>query len=269
VSVVNPTLVRALLRRTWQQQGLALLFTPILFFLLLAALAAVVHFLPSLVTGPSRTALSASSRAQFGLSPSDGGALTLTFILVQAPYLLGLFAADAASRNMQGLFKSELDRGGFELLLSMPYTPREVLGSLLGAALVLTIGCWSVIAFSGYGLIGAVALTFGAVGFDLLAFLGMAFVVSLSCAIWAALATLLFSLWLPRAMSLSTNVGNGLTRFAAIGPALLMFIGINLMPAAHLPLFALWTLLLGAGATLGLLGIIAKLMRTDLFLSST
>ncbi|GGL79994.1 hypothetical protein GCM10010129_24510 [Streptomyces fumigatiscleroticus] len=106
--------------------------------------------LPSLLGGHINGA-DRSTRFAVALG-ARGHQVVMGEMLLLAPALTALFGSIAATRMVQGLVGAEVNRGGFEELLSTPYPPGRIAAALLGCTLVVGTGFWA--AMSALGALG-------------------------------------------------------------------------------------------------------------------
>jgi hypothetical protein len=240
------SLCRAILWRVWLEQRGSILLFPALFCALLVMVVACAQFAPSLLTGFTRAALEKGAVAQLGVQPGGAGALSMSFLQLQAPFLLALFAGMSAASIAQRTIGSEADRGSLEILLATRYRISEIGVALLFASFVMAAASWAI-------LVAGAALTSqllaSRLGFPLTmdassaaAVIAMQLVLALLAAEVATIGTLLF----PALARYRSGMSADPLQLLASLPALVIFIVANVRPDLGLASLSLWGLAVGA-----------------------
>ncbi|MFF2516903.1 hypothetical protein [Streptomyces sp. NPDC058086] len=176
---------------------------------------------------------------------SGGHAVTMGILLTLGPALAAFFNSVSVTRAVQGLVGAEVTRGGFEELLSAPYTPRRIATAVLGYMAAAATGFWAAymaIVALATGLL--VATTSTRLHLDA-GYTALSLLLPLLIALTSGSLALLVSLLFPRltqiggAAGLSGgNLGNVIAMLPAIGSLFALTYGLPHLGATRLLLAA-------------------------------
>jgi len=227
-------LVRALLWRSWREQGAILLIAPLGFALLLLGVTLLALNAPGVLTPTTRAGLEAAAHKYFSGQPGRVG-LALAGLLAEGPYLLGIFASFLGATAGQSSLGNERARGGLEAIFALPYTPEEILTGFLGASVALTLVSWLILTLASLGVAIGVLVTITRAGLHLSgSYLTLALFVPLPLALWANLISVVLAVVAPRLAQVRTGSTGNLTQLVAILPAIVVFLVAALDPQINL-----------------------------------
>lgn len=182
----------------------------------------VAFYIPGILTGTTRLGLRRAAELYFPTIADSRAALALAMLFIQGPFLAAVFAQLTGAVTAQAAVGSEAARGGFELLLSAPYRPREIFVAMPAASLAITLVSWAVLMLA---MVGIVALALSLVGSRPMlspGFLALAFLLPLPMALWANLIGLAFALTFPRLAQAPIGTLTSLVQLVAMLPGLVL-----------------------------------------------
>jgi len=246
-------LAGVLIWRSYREQRAKLFLLPLAFAGLIALFTLVAFYVPGILTGTTRLALRRAAELYFPTIADSRAALALAMLFIQGPFFAALFASLTGAMTAQAAVGSEAARGGFELLLSAPYRPREIFVAMLAASLAITLTSWAVLMLA---MMGIVALALSLVGSRPVlstGFLVLAFLLPLPMALWANLIGLAFALMFPRLAQARIGTSTSLVQLVAILPGLILLLLATVRPDINLAAAA------GIAIALALAGVAAGL----------
>lgn len=218
------TLARALVWSELRGRGWRLFAFPFGAGILFLGLLGITAVSPGALTGATRAALSAQAEQYFTGVGSDT-ALLLAMVVVQGPYFVAMIGAVLSILVTQTGVGQRLSAGEFELLLSGPYSEREVFIALVAASFVLSllvIGVLAVIAFGGT----AIALAWAGVSLtpSAVRLLATGLLTPVPLALWATFVAVVVYLRFPETPINGTEPGNLLIMVGMLPAVLLVML---------------------------------------------
>lgn len=217
------TLTKAMLWDDVRSQGWRLLAFPVAIGLAFLGYNIAMSQMPGVFTGATVDSLERFSERYFG-GIEDDQSLFLAALLVQGPYFLGLLAsllAVVATTNGAG---ERVRRGELELLLSAPYSPRQVFLALISSSLLVTLGEVLVLSVITLGGVTATLLLMDVtLQSSVVELASLAFLTPLPLALWATLVAVFAQLRYPGVSLYGMGVDNPLI-LVALGPAILLLL---------------------------------------------
>ena len=258
------TLCRALLWRVWLEQRKSIFVVPAAFCGLLLLVVACAYYAPGLLTGPTRAALEHGAESQLGLQHVRGGAaLSISFLQLQAPLLLALFAGLSAASIAQRTIGSEAERGSLEILLASRYRISEIGVAMLFSSYAMAATSWIVLVVAAAGTGRLLSAWFGFPlsldGEMVAAAIAMQLVLALLAAEIATMITLLF----PRLARLRGGVSADPLQLLAALPALAVFAIANVWPQIGFVMLSL------GGLAAGMIGLVIGTALVQLWFRPT
>jgi len=265
VKTINGTLrlAKALLWRSRRQQGRRILLYPLGYAALILGVWLVAVYTPGILTGVTQRALERSAALRFGNVPGRVG-IALVMMFMEGPYLVALFSSVAAASIAQSCVTVERSRGGLELLVSAPYSHREIFSALLLQSIGLTAATWLMLAVGFLGTTTVGLMLLGSTVHWTSAQIGLALIMPLPLAVWSNLIALLLAVRFPRATSQGTI---GMTRIIAVQPAFLFLLAGNFRPDIDPMRLAEIALLSGVMGTLLVATVLFRRFRLDALLA--
>jgi len=255
------TLCKAVLWRVWIEQRRSILLFPVLVSVLLTSIVLVAQFAPSLLTGATRAALERGGSAQLGLG--RGGSLAFTFLQLQAPFLLALFAGVSAASIAQRTLGSEAERGSLEMLLATRYGIAQIGLALLVSSFAMAAFSWGLLIVFATATSQVLAHAFGFVLTMSLETAASVVAMQLVLALLAAEIATIGSLLFPGLARLRGGVSADPMQLVASAPALVLFVVANVRPELGPALLSL------AGLAFGAVLLVAGLLLTQAWFRPT
>lgn len=209
------TLARAIVWSELRGRGWRLFAFPVGLGVLFLALLGLTAGAPDVLTGATRDALTTQAGRYF--AAVDGDTLLLAMLVVQGPNFVAMFGAVLSVLVTQTGVGRRLSEGELELLLSGPYTDREVFVALVAGSVALSLLLIAVltgIAFGG----AAVALTWAGVSLTAGAvrLLAAGLLTPVPVALWATFVAVVVYLRYPETPVNGTEPGNLLIQLGVL-----------------------------------------------------
>jgi ethanolamine transporter len=242
------TLARAIVWSEIRGRGWRLFAIPLGAGALFLGLLAITALSPDVLTGATRSALAAQAERYFTDVGSDT-ALLLAMLVVQGPFFVAMIGAVLSILVTQTGVGQRLSAGELELLLSGPYSDREVFVALVGGSFVLAllvVGVLAAIAFGGT----AVALAWAGVSLtpSAIRLFATGLLTPIPLTLWATFVAVVVYLRFPETPVNGTEPGNLVIQLGVI-PAVLLVVLPTAVPSIDPVLLSV------GGVAVSLLGI--------------
>ncbi|MFC7044539.1 hypothetical protein ACFQH6_03145 [Halobacteriaceae archaeon GCM10025711] len=226
------TLARAIVWSELQGRKWKLFAFPIGAGVLFLGLLGVTALSPGVLTGPTRGALAAQASQYFTGTEGDA-ALLLAMLVIQGPYFVAMIAAVLSILVTQTGVGQRLSAGELELLLSGPYSEREVFVALVGGSFVLALlmtAVLMVISFGGSALVLAAASI--SLTPDAVRLLAAGVLTPVPLALWATFFAVVVYLRFPDTPVNGTEPGNLLIMLGIV-PAIALVVVPTAVPSVN------------------------------------
>ena len=228
-------LSEALVWKQLRSQGLKMFWMPVFLSVVFVGITVLSLQSPQSLTSTTQGSLQQIVELYFG-DIDNRYAFGVALFVIQGPYLLATFSGILGINAGQRMSSELIESGQFELLLSSPFSPRQVFVSLLVGTTLLTLLHTVVFGVIAIGIPLVYLLTLGAqLGAQINGVLFVAFILPIPTAVWANLVVIL------GAMGIGGDLFEGAEdAFAIFGliPGAALLLLINFYPRTNLVLLA-------------------------------